>query len=124
MANREQHPEDLPWNDAPADSELPPGTEEPEPAEVVGDEGDEVDSAEPVVPDPYQKYRQESLDMRLKEEERDTAAGASPDDEAGGLVDPEQGGQAVYRADAAEEEDSDEPGAEEAAIHVRDEDDI
>jgi hypothetical protein len=124
MTSREQHPEDLPWNDAPADSELPPGTEEPEPAEVVGDEGEEVDSAEPPVPDPYEKYRQESLDQRLKEEERDTAAGASPDEEAGGLVDPDEGGEAVYRADASDDEDDDEPGAEDAAIHVRDEDDI
>src|SRR5258708_5438345 len=124
MANREQHPEDMPWNDAPADSEMPPGTEEPEPAEVVGDEGEEVDSAEPRVPDPYEKYRQEGLDQRLKEEELDRGAGASADDEAGGLIDPELGGEAVYQADALDDEDDDEPAAEEAAIHVRDEDDI
>ena len=33
-----EHPEDLPWNDAPADSDAPLGSAEPDPAEVTGDE--------------------------------------------------------------------------------------
>ena len=124
MPDREQHPEDLPWNDAPADSETPPGSEEPEPAEVEGGEGEESDTSSPRVPDPYEKYQQDSLDVRLAEEEPDKAAGASPDDLAGGLVDPDQGGGEVYQAEEAEADDVDEPGAEEAAIHVRDEDEV
>ena len=36
---------DAPWNDAPADSDAIPGTEEPDPAEVVGEEGEEYDLA-------------------------------------------------------------------------------
>jgi hypothetical protein len=124
MPDREQHPEDQPWNDAPGDSEAPPGSEEPEPAEVEGDEGEESDTSGPRVPDPYEKYHQESLDARLAEEEPDRAAGASSDDLAGGLVDPERGGADVYQADDADADDVDEPGAEEAAIHVRDEDNV
>src|SRR5260370_12912747 len=120
MANREQQPEDMPWNDAPADSEMPQGTEEPEPAEVVGDEGEEVDSAEPRVPDPYEKYRQEGLDQRLKEEERDRGAGAAAADEAGGLGDPELGGGAGDPAGAFAAEDHAEPPPHDAPLHLPD----
>src|SRR4029077_4041406 len=73
---------DLPWNDVPADSDVVPGTEEPDPAEVEGDEGDEVDVSHPPVPDISLKYQQETLDERLAEEvpdrtplEQDPAAG-------------------------------------------------
>jgi hypothetical protein len=121
MSERD-HPEDFPWNDAPAGDALP--AEEPEPAEVVGDDGEESDTASPRVPDPYEKYQQESLDARLAEEEPDRGAGAEPASEAEGLVDPDEGGGDVYRADDAETEDVDEPSAEEAAIHIRDEDKI
>jgi hypothetical protein len=125
MPDRQQHPEDLPWNDAPADSEAPPGSEEPEPAEVTGDDGEESDLAGgPRVPDPYDKYRQETLAQRLAEEESDRGTGAPPDERAGGLVDPDQGGGDVYTADKADEDDFDEPGAEESAIHLRDEGDV
>jgi len=51
---------DLPWNDVPADSDVVPGSEEPDPAEVEGDDGDEVDVSHPASPDPYLKYQQES----------------------------------------------------------------
>ncbi len=124
MPDREQHPEDLPWNDAPADSEQPPGSEEPEPAEVVGEEGDESDTTGPRVPDPYEKYQRESLDDRLAEEEPDHGSGRPAADLAGGLVDPDQGGGDVYRADQEDADDVDEPGAEDGAIHMRDEDRI
>ena len=71
MADRDPvtpHPEDLPWNDVPADSDVVLGTEEPDPAEVVGDEGEEVDVS-------YRGARDldhhDTLDERLAEEEPD-----------------------------------------------------
>jgi hypothetical protein len=119
MPDREQHREDLPWNDAPADSEAPPGTEEPEPAEVEGEEGEEYDSAGSPIPDPYGKYRRDSLLERLAEEEPEQAVGGEPDAPAGGLVNQDEGGD-VYRAEPDDEDyDADEPGAEDAAIHIR-----
>jgi hypothetical protein len=116
------HPEDMPWNDVPADDDVIPGTEEPDPAEVTGSEDDdsERDSAAHQAPDPSDKYRRESLDERLAEEQPDRAerpAGA--------------GGVQVYDADTdddagrAEGDDDDPTGgdqsAEEAAIHLTDE---
>jgi len=78
--------EDLPWNDVPADSDTLGADPEPDPAEVVGEEDDpaERDLAARRVPDPYEKYRQESLDRRLSEEEPDTAL-EGEDRAAGGL---------------------------------------
>jgi hypothetical protein len=115
------HPEDLPWNDVPADSDVPPGTTEPDPAEVVGDEGEEVDTASPRVPDPYAKYRVESLDERLAEEEPDPVLRGEADPEAAGLEALEPGDDEV---DLGEEDEIDpvqavEAAAEEAAIHIR-----
>jgi hypothetical protein len=125
MHDREQNRDDLPWNDAPADSEAPSGSEEPEPAEVAGEEGEEYDTAGSPVPDPYEKYQPESLDDRLAEEEPDRGVGGSPDALAGGLVDPNQGGGEVYRAEEDDDlDDVDEPGAEDAAIHIRDDTEV
>jgi hypothetical protein len=81
MADREpsiQHPEDLPWNDGPADRILP-ATEEPAPAEIDEREGEAIDLASSPIPDPYQKYRRESLDERLAEEEPDVTAEGAPE---------------------------------------------
>ena len=115
------HPEDLPWNDVPADSDVPPGSTEPDPAEVVGDEGEEVDVASPRVPDPYAKYQVESLDQRLAEEEPDPALRGEPDPEATGLQPAETG---YDEFDLGEEDETDpveaaEAATEEAAIHIR-----
>lgn len=111
--------QDLPWNDSPADSDAPAGFEEPTPAEVVGEEGDEVDQAAPTVLDPYGR---ESLDQRLAEEEPDQPAGPARDHGVQ-LVDPQGGGGDVQ---LGEDDPSDIAGdsgdlpAEEAAVHVRD----
>jgi hypothetical protein len=121
MADREQHRDDLPWNDAPADSDAPSGSGEPEPAEVIGEDGEESDNAGRRVPDPDEKYRPDSLNDRLAEEEPDQGSDRPPNELAGGLVDPDQGSGDVYRAEEGEADDVDEPGAEEAAIHIRDE---
>jgi hypothetical protein len=124
MSDRERHPEDLPWNDAPADSEVPPGTEEPAPAEVTGEEGDEHDTSSPRVPDPDEKYRADTLTERLAEEEPDRALRPQGAAWAGELVDPERGGGDVDRAEDDDADDVDEPGAEEAAMRLRDDDKV
>ncbi len=118
--------QDQPWNDVPADSDLPGGVEEPEPAEVVGDEDDEVekDLATPRVPDPMEKYIPESLEQRLSEEEPDRVRDGETD-EAGELVDPRDNGGDVRQSEPEESDGTapdEEPGAEDAAIHVVDED--
>lgn len=86
-----EHPEDLPWNDVPADSDVVPGTEEPDPAEVVGDEDDGAvrDLTRPHTTEPADEYRRETLDQRLAEEEPDRTLG-EPDQEAE-LLAPEPG---------------------------------
>jgi hypothetical protein len=124
MSEHERHPEDLPWNDAPADSDVPAGSEEPEPAEVVGDEGDEHDTSSPRVPDPEEKYRADTLSERLAEEEPDRALKPQGAAWAGELVDPDIGGGDVDRAEDDDTDDVDEPGAEDAAMHIRDDDEV
>ncbi len=114
-------PGDMPWNDVPADSDVIPGTEEPDPAEVHGSEDDdaEVDDAAADTPDPSEKYRRESLDERLAEEEpeRPERSGARAVD----VYDAADGDD----AGAAEANDDDsQPGdqsAEESAMHLTDE---
>lgn len=116
----ERHPEDLPWNDVAADSDVPPGSSEPDPAEVVGDDDDAEDIAAHRVPDPYEKYRPETLDERLAEEEPEATLGSDRDPEAGELQAPEQGGGDVERGDEDGTDGlSDEPAAEDAAVHIR-----
>lgn len=110
---------DLPWNDSPADSDAPASFGEPAPAEVVGDDGDEVDQATPAIPDPWAR---ESLDQRLAEEEPDQPAVATGDPGVQ-LVDPQGRGGDV---ELGEDDASDLPGdtgdlpAEESAVHLRD----
>jgi hypothetical protein len=123
-----EHPEDLPWNDVPADSDVPPGSEEPDPAEVVGDEDDPAkrDLSQPRTLE-LDENRRESIDERLAEEEPDRAARAE-EPEAGELQSPESGDSDVEgelaepdQADPAEREDL---PAEEAAVRVVDDDDV
>jgi hypothetical protein len=124
MAGRDPqttHPEDLPWNDVPADSDVVIGTEEPDPAEVEGDEGEEVDVSRPAPIDPSAEYRQETLDQRLAEEEPDRAV-QEQEPEAGEFQAPESGADDLSAE--AGEPDQAEPGeagdepAEDAAVHV------
>lgn len=122
-----QRPGDEPWADVSADSDLMGGVEQPAPAEVVGGEDDDLarDLAGKRVPDPMEKYIPETLDQRLAEEEPEGVGGAS-DAEAGELVDPGGGGD-VQRSEPEAWDGTappEEPGAEDAAIHVVDEDRI
>ena len=114
----QRHPEDLPWNDVPADSDTFGADPEPDPAEVVGDEDDaaETDAAAHRVPDPYEKYREETLDQRLAEEEPEATLRGEEDPEAGEIEDLERGGDDV---DLGEDDDGDSGAAEEEAIHLR-----
>jgi hypothetical protein len=117
-------PEDLPWNDVPADDEALPGTTEPDPAEVVGDAENARDLRARRVLDPN---RRESLDERLAEEEADRPSGTAPAPRGGALIASEEGEEDVELAEA---DDIDPPGeddelpAEEAAIRIVDEDRI
>jgi hypothetical protein len=120
----QRHPEDLPWNDVAADSDTMSTDPEPDPAEVVGDEDDdeEEDLASHRVPDPYEKYRPESLDQRLAEEEPEATLRLAEDAEAGELQAPEAGGDDVDPGEddpAGPEGEIDEAAAEDAAVHVR-----
>jgi hypothetical protein len=76
------------------------------------------------VPDPDEKYRADTLSERLAEEEPDQALKPEGAAWAGELVDPDRGGGDVDRAEEDDPEDVDEPGAEDAAMHIRDDDDI
>ena len=113
-----QHPEDLPWNDVPADSDVIPGTEEPAPAEVFGEDNEEYDQASPHPRDP-DTYHRDTLSERLAEEEPESRLGrtAEPDSEFQGA---EPGGY-VLLAETEEDEQaggSDELAAQDAAVHV------
>ena len=115
-----QHSEDLPWNDVAADSDAA-GFEEPDPAEVVGDEDDpaERDAALPRFRD--DPDHRDTLDERLAEEEPDVIREDEPDPV--GLVAPDDGEDDLETPLAeADQDDPDEPpgdeAAEEAAIRV------
>ena len=119
-----EHPEDLPWNDVPADSDAPLGSAEPDPAEVTGDEDDPAqrdESLEGRLHD-VDEYRRETLDERLREEEPDRAA-LSQEPEAGALQAPEAGDDDIALAAGEPDpsdsvQDDDDEAAEDAAIHV------
>lgn len=122
--NTGRHPEDLPWNDESADNDVFPGTTEPDPAEVVGDETNARDRAGRRVFDPNVR---ESLDERLAEEEPDRAPRAS-DPEAGEFVWGSRSEDDVAPAEPDQEDpvedELDELPAEEAAMHVVSDDDV
>ena len=122
----EQRTGDEPWNDVPADDDLPGGVAEPAPGEVVGDEDDpaERDLASHRVPDPMEKYTPDTLDQRLAEEEPDVAASRA-DEASPELVDMRDGSGEVRLGERDSNDGTavaEEPAAEEAAIHVVDED--
>jgi hypothetical protein len=117
------HPEDLPWNDAPADSDAPLGNGEPDPAEVSGDEDDPamLDASLAGRLHDVDEYRRETLDERLSEEEPDRAR-LFEEPEAGALQAPETGDDdiALLRGepDRFDSVDADDESAEDAAVHV------
>lgn len=121
----QRHREDEPWNDVAADSGTMAVDPEPDPAEVIGDEDDEAvrDEAAHRVPDPYEKYHQESLDRRLAEEEPEATLRSPEDPESGELEtavdeDDDVGPGERDGLDLGEANEDDED-AEDEAIHVR-----
>ena len=114
---------DAPWTDVPADSDVIPGTEEPDPAEVVGDEGEERDLTSPRFDESRDSSQRDTLDERLAEEEPEARLRGQPDAEAGELVAPEDaGGDVTLGEDDADADDEvDDLGAENAAVHIREE---
>jgi hypothetical protein len=118
-----EHPEDLPWNDTPADSDAPLGSGEPDPAEVSGDEDDPAlrDASLAGRLHDVDEYRRETLDERLSEEEPDRAAQLGKP-EAGALQAPEAGDDdiALLRGepDRMDSFGDDDESAEDAAVHV------
>jgi hypothetical protein len=115
---------DAPWNDVPADSDVIPGTEEPDPAEVEGDEGDEADVSRSPVPDIADKYHRDTLDERLAEEEPDRAV-HEQDAEAGGIqaAESDEDDLSLQLGERDDDDgDDDDEAAEDAAIHVVPED--
>jgi hypothetical protein len=123
-----EHPEDLPWNDVQADSDVFPDSEEPDPAEVVGDADD---AAERDLS--YREHRpgedvyRDTLDERLREEEPDRSL-EEQEPEAPEFDAPESREAADFEAPVAERDRATDPveeeelPAEEAAIHVVPED--
>lgn len=112
-------PGDLPWNDVPADSDVVPGTEEPDPAQVEGEEGEEVDVSHPPAADMAAHYRQDTLDERLAEEMPDRAL-TETDAEAGEIMAAESGeDQMLLGLGEPDAGDEDDRAAEDAAVHIR-----
>jgi hypothetical protein len=118
--------EDLPWNDVPADSDVIPGTEEPDPAEVMGDEDDaaKVDISHPPIPDSSEKYRRESLDERLSEEVPDRSLQEQEPQARGVVSASDEGDTDLGELSEDDDWDDDSEAAEEEAVHIVDEDRI
>jgi hypothetical protein len=122
-ASDRTHAFDAPWRDVPADSDVISGTEEPDPAEVVGDDGTERDLASRQLDEPRDSYHRDTLDERLAEEEPEAILRGRPDTEAGQMQAPELGGDDVVlgEADTDPDNDPEELSAEDAAVHLREE---
>jgi len=115
-----EHPEDFPWNDVPGDSAVITGTEEPAPAEVVGEDGDEHDLTTARDRGFEDRYHRDTLSERLAEEEPESRLRQAPDREAE-LQGPRRAGGDVLLGesqDANKAGRSDELAAEDAAIHI------
>ena len=118
-----EHPEDLPWNDAPADSDAPLGSAEPDPAEVTGDEDDPAQRDESLAGRLHDvdEYRRDTLDERLSEEEPDRAT-LEQEPEVGALQAPEDGDDDIAltlgEPDLTDSVGDDDDSAEDAAVHL------
>lgn len=116
-----EHPEDLPWNDVPGDSAVVTGTEEPTPAEVVGEDGDEHDLTTPRSRGFEDGYRRDTLTERLAQEEPESRLHTASDPETE-LQGPPLSGGDVFVGESLERQQagpSDDLAAEDAAIHIR-----
>jgi hypothetical protein len=118
-----EHPEDLPWNDSPADSDAPLGDGEPDPAEVTGDEDDpaQSDSSLAAGLQDVDEYHRDTLDERLSEEEPDRLL-LFQEPEAGEFQAPESGDDDIEvtpgEPDPTDSLSDDDESAEDAAMHL------
>ena len=125
-----EHPEDLPWNDLQADSDVFPDSEEPDPAEVVGDEDDPAErDLSHKEHRPGEDVYRDTLDERLREEAPDRTL-EEQEPEAPEFDVPELREAEDFEAPVAERDagtdpvDEEDLPAEEAAIHVVPEDKV
>lgn len=124
MSCMSDHPEDLPWNDVGADSDVFPNSEEPDPAEVEGDEDDPAERDTSYRERrPGEDVHRDTLDERLREEVPDRAV-EEQEPEAPEFAAPELREAEDFEAPVAERDRGTDPveqdvePAEEAAIHV------
>lgn len=104
--------QDMPWNDAPADSDAFPGYEEPDPAEVLGDEEDPRDVS---LRQRVELGEADTLEQRLDAEVPDRISGQV---RAGMEPAKEDGEEHELHASVDREADEDgELPAEEAAVN-------
>ena len=123
-----EHPEDLPWNDVQADSDVFPDSNEPDPAEVEGDEDDPAQRDRSYHERrPGEDYYRDTLDERLREEVPDRTL-EEQEPEAPEFDAPELREAEDFQAPVAEHDTGEDPveaevlPAEEAALHVVPED--
>lgn len=102
--------QDMPWNDVPADSDAFPGYEEPDPAEVVGDEDNPRDLS---LRQRVELGEADTIEERLKAEVPDRI---SDNPRAGMELAEDEGDEQGGYASGDEAEDADLP-AEEAAVN-------
>ncbi len=102
--------EDMPWNDAPADSDVLPGYEEPDPAEVLGDEDNPRDVT---LQQRIELGEADTLEERLAAEVPDRIGHPV---RAGMELAEEDGEEPYASVDGDADEDGDLP-AEEAAVN-------
>jgi len=103
----------MPWNDSPADSDALPGSEEPDPAEVVGDEDNPRDVS---LRRRVDLGEADTIEERLKAEVRDRVT----DSARGGMELAEQDGDDLEGYTSGDDGEDDQGGdlpAEEAAVN-------
>jgi hypothetical protein len=123
----DQNRDDLPWNDVPADDDVPVGAADPDPAEVEGDEGEEYDTTLPDRGVASGVAERETLDQRLAEEEPDLPVRGGSDPATGDLQAGEERPEDAETAEADSDDfygETGEEAAEVAAVHTRPEDEV
>lgn len=114
------HLQDLPWNDVPGDSSVVSGSGEPDPAEVVGDVGDEHDLTGSHAMSQSDPYHRDTLGERLAEEEPEARLHSASEPAAERHGSPLSRGDVVVAEypDLWRDPAPDDMSAEDAAMHL------
>jgi hypothetical protein len=105
--------EDMPWNDSPADSSAFPGHEEPDPANVVGDEDNPRDTS---LRDQENLTEADTLEERLRAEVPEGTRGSR---RAGmEIADGDDSDTDNYSSGDSDDDADDDLSAEEAALNL------